>query len=79
MAVLVLCLSNPEKFLARDMEELFRGARPLGQQSRLIITGMVLLHLDSANALGAYLVRNAMQGNHQLRVCAKHLLAVLLE
>ena len=77
--MLILCLSNPEEFLARDIEELFRRVRPLGQQSRLIITGIVLLHLDSANALGAYLVRNTMQGNHQLRVCAKHLLAVLLE
>lgn len=79
MVVLILCLPDPEVFLARDMEEFFRGARPLGQQSRLIITGIALLHLKSANALAAYLVRNTMQGNHQLRVCAKHLLAVLLE
>lgn len=79
VVVLILCLPDPAGFLMRDMEELFCGARPLGLQSRLIITGVALLHLDCAEALAAYLVRNTMQGNHQLRVCAKNLLAVLLE
>ena len=79
VVVLVLCLPKPESFLSDEMEALFAGARPLGLQSRLIITGVALLHLDSADRLAPYLVRNTMQGNHQLRVCAKRLLAVLLE
>ena len=37
------------------------------------------MHVDCADALAPYLVRNTMQGNHQLRVCAKHLLSCLLE